>query len=452
MHNMTNKKPHATRIGQQIGTLVGLGDDQAQRDGLLAAIRETPDDDDLRLIYADWLDEHGNSARAEFIRLQCQLEALPLADPRRQRVVKRVAAIEKQCAGEWVRPLHEALSRSGCAKRDGHAFRRGFLEYLELTPRRAGFLAAAATFLKREPLRHLTLTGHPDLSLADALAEVADCSCLPALDGLCLTGLTGATLPTGESMRQLGSSPNLPRLATLNLVVDVSAGILAGLVGTPLARRLAELEMDVWEEDMPGVLDLLVGSRAFPALSGLVLGCPLSVEGMRRLAHSPNLPALRWLCLDGVDGPCAAVLLNSPLWGRLTGLYLQALDAEAGELVIGALPRSRLTSLGMVIGGLTGAHVEALVGLPSWGALEELNLNGNILGAASGVALAGSPHLGRLTTLALSGCSLGEAGGLALAASPYAHNLRQLWLVDGPLSARRALKQRFGGAFVWRRG
>jgi uncharacterized protein (TIGR02996 family) len=45
----------------------------ATLDGLLAAIRAEPDDDTPRLVLADWLDEHGDSARAEFIRVQCEL-------------------------------------------------------------------------------------------------------------------------------------------------------------------------------------------------------------------------------------------------------------------------------------------------------------------------------------------------------------------------------------------
>jgi uncharacterized protein (TIGR02996 family) len=40
---------------------------------LLAAIRATPDDDAPRLVYADWLEEHGQPERAEFIRVQCEL-------------------------------------------------------------------------------------------------------------------------------------------------------------------------------------------------------------------------------------------------------------------------------------------------------------------------------------------------------------------------------------------
>jgi uncharacterized protein (TIGR02996 family) len=40
---------------------------------LVAAIRSAPDDDAPRLVYADWLDEHGQPERAEFIRVQCGL-------------------------------------------------------------------------------------------------------------------------------------------------------------------------------------------------------------------------------------------------------------------------------------------------------------------------------------------------------------------------------------------
>jgi len=40
---------------------------------LLAAIRAAPEDDAPRLVYADWLDEHGQPERAEFIRVQVAL-------------------------------------------------------------------------------------------------------------------------------------------------------------------------------------------------------------------------------------------------------------------------------------------------------------------------------------------------------------------------------------------
>jgi uncharacterized protein (TIGR02996 family) len=47
------------------------------RDALLAAILAAPADDAPRLVYADWLDEHGEGDRAEFIRLGCFLSHNP---------------------------------------------------------------------------------------------------------------------------------------------------------------------------------------------------------------------------------------------------------------------------------------------------------------------------------------------------------------------------------------
>jgi uncharacterized protein (TIGR02996 family) len=39
----------------------------------LDALLANPGDDALRLVYADWLEEHGQHRRAEFVRLQCTL-------------------------------------------------------------------------------------------------------------------------------------------------------------------------------------------------------------------------------------------------------------------------------------------------------------------------------------------------------------------------------------------
>jgi uncharacterized protein (TIGR02996 family) len=44
-----------------------------ERTAFLATICAAPDADAPRLVFADWLDEHGDIDRATFIRLQCQL-------------------------------------------------------------------------------------------------------------------------------------------------------------------------------------------------------------------------------------------------------------------------------------------------------------------------------------------------------------------------------------------
>jgi uncharacterized protein (TIGR02996 family) len=50
------------------------------RAAFVAAIIADPDDDALRLVYADFLEQHGDAAdlaRAEFVRVQVTLAPLP---------------------------------------------------------------------------------------------------------------------------------------------------------------------------------------------------------------------------------------------------------------------------------------------------------------------------------------------------------------------------------------
>ena len=44
-----------------------------QEEAFLYAIQAEPSDDALRLVYADWLEEQGESPRGEFIRVQIAL-------------------------------------------------------------------------------------------------------------------------------------------------------------------------------------------------------------------------------------------------------------------------------------------------------------------------------------------------------------------------------------------
>ena len=70
---------------------------------LLAAIRAAPDDDAPRLVYADWLDEHGDPARAEFIRVQCEL-ARHDSPALRRREAELLAAHHDKFAGPLAAP------------------------------------------------------------------------------------------------------------------------------------------------------------------------------------------------------------------------------------------------------------------------------------------------------------------------------------------------------------
>ncbi|MDY3560832.1 TIGR02996 domain-containing protein [Gemmata sp. JC673] len=92
-----------------------MSDDEA---ALLAAIGAHPDEDTPRLVYADWLDEHGRPERAEFIRLQC----LPDGD---EAQLMREAELEERNRGRWLTDLRVPQFAEA-----QWAFRRGFPEAL----------------------------------------------------------------------------------------------------------------------------------------------------------------------------------------------------------------------------------------------------------------------------------------------------------------------------------
>jgi uncharacterized protein (TIGR02996 family) len=106
----------------------GLGPDAREELGLLRAVLQAPEEDAPRLVYADWLEEHGDP-RGGFIRRQCA------APDTEERTSER-------------RGLLALL-----LDREPASFRRGFVEGLELTrlPTRALQLAAVQALQARRP-------------------------------------------------------------------------------------------------------------------------------------------------------------------------------------------------------------------------------------------------------------------------------------------------------------
>jgi uncharacterized protein (TIGR02996 family) len=52
------------------------GAPMTSEEDFLQALQQDPPDDDLRLVYADWLEEHGD-IRGEYLRLLIQLRRIP---------------------------------------------------------------------------------------------------------------------------------------------------------------------------------------------------------------------------------------------------------------------------------------------------------------------------------------------------------------------------------------
>src|SRR4051794_26810457 len=93
-------------------------------DAFLQSIIESPEDDAPRLVYADWLEERGDAARAEFIRVQCQRAGMDEEDPRQVGLLIRERALLKEHSRRWVGRLSDFTQHC--------EFRRGFVEQIDI--------------------------------------------------------------------------------------------------------------------------------------------------------------------------------------------------------------------------------------------------------------------------------------------------------------------------------
>ncbi len=163
-----------------------------ERDALLAAILATPDIDTPRLAFADWLQEHGDDARAEFIRVQVAIAQTPKDDPELASLHKRqwelLSPNRMVWLGEWI-----------LAHEKGWVFRRGFLDSLNLGHNKFGD-TGVSVLVGFSHLVTLTALGLEYNEIGDAgLAALAACPYLANLTYLSLCGVTA----TDASVQQL---------------------------------------------------------------------------------------------------------------------------------------------------------------------------------------------------------------------------------------------------------
>lgn len=151
---------------------------------LLAAVLAEPDDDGVRLVAADWWEEHGESERAEFVRVQVELArgadclkplgtlaGFPVVstacDCRPCTLGRREQELEDRHGGGWF-DFPEGVAEGPISYR----FRRGLVHALRLNA--ADWLAHAAALYwhpdqqrpcppTAQPVREVTLTSQPKL-------------------------------------------------------------------------------------------------------------------------------------------------------------------------------------------------------------------------------------------------------------------------------------------------
>lgn len=137
--------------------------------GFLRSVLAAPDDDTPRLVYADWLSEHGREDRAVFIRAQCHNPGEPAPFALGQSLRYTPESPQKQIMG-WLDSLGVR----------GGAFRRGFVEYLTLPA--AAWLAHADAVLAAQPVREVRLTTLPPADWV--IQQVAAGKALPPVAGV----------------------------------------------------------------------------------------------------------------------------------------------------------------------------------------------------------------------------------------------------------------------------
>jgi uncharacterized protein (TIGR02996 family) len=99
-----------------------------EADALLDAIFDHPDDDTPRLVYADWLQEHGQENYARFIRLQCAAAREKLWSDEANRLWEEIGRVWNRLDEEWWPATREywpwVVRDSGLL--DASHFHRGF--------------------------------------------------------------------------------------------------------------------------------------------------------------------------------------------------------------------------------------------------------------------------------------------------------------------------------------
>ncbi len=257
-----------------------------ERAGFWEAIRGAPEDDAPRLVYADWLEENGEPARAEFIRVQC---ALAVLGPDRRKGRKQRAVLEPreksllaEHGSRWLAPLRDALRGSNPWDREDEwlgrlEFRRGFLFCGHFGLESARRLAAAGDAL--EPADHVWVMECGAHYRHESVAEVAR---WPGAG--CVLGLSVAW-GSDKDIEAVVGSGHLRNLRHLGVWHgQVSDGGLAELAAWPggAALRSADLKNN-----------------------------PVTDAGAFALADSPHLGQVRSLQLHGTQiGPAGLARLR----------------------------------------------------------------------------------------------------------------------------------------------
>ncbi len=407
--------------------------------GFLADICANVEDDTPRLVYADWLEDHGQPERAELIRVQIERTRLPKWD---------AAQVRLRVREEALIATHGAAWRAAIPKLEGvgwGGFRRGFVAQASLASfallREAAWRdvapveAVAVRWPKKGEADALApIPGLRELAMAGHMVSTADADRLSAcrlLSTLRVLDITGCAVGVG-GLERVVSSPHLGRLEALRAADN---GIGDGIAGAFNAgpANLPELEeLDLSESGDAGYY----GVDVFTA------------EGFAALGAWPGMARIRRLDLSGhgMQEDQILPLLRSPLAAGLKELTLHNTHNYRGWGYILAEAHPDLALDALDIGdNLYRGDAGVLADNPRLAGLKELRIDDihmedspdDLRDLASGRFMSG------LRVLRLERGEAGGSDGLqAILAAPAPHlhtlSLRDAYIEDGPIIALAA--------------
>src|SRR5262245_46067126 len=244
----------------------------SQHEAFLRPIIETPEDDAPRLVYADWLEDHGDPDRAEFIRVQCRLASIDEDDPERRELLRREYDLLAEHGGEWAAPLVGKVRR--------WQFRRGFVEQVCLEAK--AFLKEAKWLFAFAPVRELDAYGSGPRQVRELFASEH----LRRIRRLELDhvkfGDAGAAL--------LAASPNVANLTHLSLqFTQIGRVGLRAIATSPSLSSLRSLDVSANRDLQAADFAAFVSACELPCLERMEWGrwMKVGLDGLRALLASP---------------------------------------------------------------------------------------------------------------------------------------------------------------------
>ncbi|HEU0034435.1 MAG TPA: TIGR02996 domain-containing protein [Kofleriaceae bacterium] len=370
---------------------------------LLAEILANPDDDEPRLVYADWLGQH-DDPRGELIQLQCEL-------------ARRDGARElNDRANALLRRHEQRWGAEAGIRQMGVVWERGFP---------AGLIGGSDALLGEvDALRTQPITWLRLRLRSESIEEVA---ALPELAKIRLLELRPD--PTSGQVRD----PHAPDA--------VNAYALAMLGASSHLTGLRELVFSEGAVDRLAARSL-VRAAWLPQLEELVMpGALLDRSVLAKLAG--RIPAMRRLLVDRSElGFRGLEAIAESAMRELDMLSLARCDRAGLE----ALVRSESVRTVRCL-SLAGTHAidddaSVLATARELGILEDLDLAENAIGPAGAAALAASTTLRSLHRLDLRANQLGDAGAFALAEATGLSELVELDVSDNAIHAAAAERLR----------